>query len=66
LKHKNHLGVRNEHLPTVHGFDEFFGNRNHLNTEEEPFLAALPKDEGFNRRYKPRCMSFHLVKKEEV
>ena len=33
---KNHLGDRNEHLPTVHGFDEFFGNLYHLNAEEEP------------------------------
>ena len=32
---KNHLGDRNEHLPTVHGFDEFFGNLYHLNTQEE-------------------------------
>ncbi len=51
---KNHLGDRNEHLPTVHGFDEFYGNLYHLNTEEEPFLAAWPKDEGFNARYRPR------------
>ena len=39
---KNHLGDRNEHLPTVHGFDEFFGNLYHLNTEEEPFLRSNP------------------------
>ena len=51
---KNHLGDRNEHLPTVHGFDEFYGNLYHLNTEEEPFLKAWPKDKGFNDRYKPR------------
>jgi arylsulfatase len=51
---KNHLGDRNEHLPTVHGFDEFYGNLYHLNTEEEPYLAAWPKDSGFDRRYKPR------------
>ncbi|HSR40394.1 MAG TPA: sulfatase-like hydrolase/transferase, partial [Phnomibacter sp.] len=51
---KNHLGDRNEHLPTVHGFDEFYGNLYHLNTEEEPSLAAWPKDPGFNNRYKPR------------
>lgn len=51
---KNHLGDRNEHLPTVHGFDEFFGNLYHLNTEEEPFLAAWPKDAGFDERYRPR------------
>jgi arylsulfatase len=51
---KNHLGDRNSHLPTVHGFDEFFGNLYHLNTEEEPELAAWPKDPGFNQRYRPR------------
>lgn len=51
---KNHLGDRNEFLPTVHGFDEFYGNLYHLNSEEEPFLATWPKDSGFNARYKPR------------
>lgn len=51
---KNHLGDRNEHLPTVHGFDEFFGNLYHLNNESEPELAMWPDDEGFNQRYRPR------------
>lgn len=51
---KNHLGDRNEHLPTVHGFDEFYGNLYHLNTEEEPELGDWPADEDFNRRYRPR------------
>jgi arylsulfatase len=51
---KNHLGDRNEHLPTVHGFDVFYGNLYHLNTEEEPFLAEWPKDPGFDARYRPR------------
>lgn len=51
---KNHLGDRNEHLPTVHGFDEFYGNLYHLNTEEEPYLQTWPKDSGFNYRYRPR------------
>jgi arylsulfatase len=51
---KNHLGDRNSHLPTVHGFDEFYGNLYHLNTEEEPFLPEWPKDPGFDARYKPR------------
>lgn len=51
---KNHLGDRNEHLPTVHGFDEFYGNLYHLNTEEEPFLKSWPADSSFNARYKPR------------
>ena len=51
---KNHLGDRNEHLPTVHGFDEFYGNLYHLNTEEEPFLPEWPADPGFDARYRPR------------
>ena len=51
---KNHLGDRNEHLPTVHGFDEFYGNLYHLNTEEEPELRMWQDDEGFNARYRPR------------
>ena len=41
---KNHLGDRNEYLPTVHGFDEFFGNLYHLNAEEEPQNPDYPKD----------------------
>ena len=41
---KNHLGDRNEFLPTVHGFDEFFGNLYHLNAEEEPENPDYPKD----------------------
>jgi len=41
---KNHLGDRNEFLPTVHGFDEFYGNLYHLNAEEEPELPDYPKD----------------------
>ena len=41
---KNHLGDRNEFLPTVHGFDEFFGNLYHLNAEEEPESPDYPKD----------------------
>ncbi|MEB3195225.1 MAG: arylsulfatase [Cyanobacteriota bacterium] len=51
---KNHLGDRNSHLPTVHGFDEFYGNLYHLNTEEEPELGDWPQDVGFNQRYRPR------------
>lgn len=51
---KNHLGDRNEHLPTVHGFDVFYGNLYHLNTEEEPELGDWPKDPGFQERYRPR------------
>ena len=41
---KNHLGDRNEFLPTVHGFDEFYGNLYHLNAEEEPELPDYPKN----------------------
>src|SRR5882757_6899080 len=46
---KNHLGDRNEHLPTVHGFDEFFGNLYHLNAEEEPYYPNYPKDPEFGK-----------------
>jgi len=51
---KNHLGDRNEHLPTVHGFDEFYGNLYHLNTEDEPEDPDWPKDKAFNDKYRPR------------
>ena len=51
---KNHLGDRNEFLPTVHGFDEFFGNLYHLNAEEEPEHPDYPKDPRFRARYGPR------------
>jgi len=51
---KNHLGDRNEYLPTVHGFDEFFGNLYHLNAEEEPELPDYPKDPAFKKAFGPR------------
>ncbi|MCK7471400.1 MAG: sulfatase-like hydrolase/transferase [Desulfomicrobium escambiense] len=51
---KNHLGDRNEYLPTVHGFDEFFGNLYHLNAEEEPEDPQYPKDPRFKQRFGPR------------
>ena len=51
---KNHLGDRNEFLPTVHGFDEFFGNLYHLNAEEEPQNPDYPKDPRFRGRFGPR------------
>src|SRR5438552_16417214 len=54
---KNHLGDRNEFLPTVHGFDEFFGNLYHLNAEEEPENVDYPteaKVPGFKERFGPR------------
>src|SRR5215469_12580813 len=44
---KNHLGDRDEHLPTMHGFDEFFGNLYHLNAEEEPELRDYPTEKDF-------------------
>jgi arylsulfatase len=51
---KNHLGDRNEFLPTVHGFDEFYGNLYHLNAEEEPELPDYPKDPEFRAKFGPR------------
>ena len=51
---KNHLGDRNEFLPTVHGFDEFFGNLYHLNAEDEPEHAEYPKNTQFKLRFGPR------------
>jgi arylsulfatase A-like enzyme len=51
---KNHLGDRDEFLPTVHGFDEFFGNLYHLNAEEEPELPDYPKDPAFKKKFGPR------------
>ena len=52
---KNHLGDRDEYLPTKHGFDEFFGNLYHLNAEEEPENPTWPKDDlAFTRAASPR------------
>ena len=51
---KNHLGDQDEHLPTAHGFDEFFGNLYHMNAEEEPETYFYPKDAAFRERYGPR------------
>lgn len=54
---KNHFGDRDEHLPTMHGFDEFFGNLYHLNAEEEPELPDYPSEKdfpGFRKKYGPR------------
>ena len=54
---KNHLGDRDEHLPTMHGFDEFFGNLYHLNAEEEPELPDYPSAKDFpefKKKYGPR------------
>ncbi|MGH8425729.1 MAG: sulfatase-like hydrolase/transferase, partial [Pseudomonas fluorescens] len=54
---KNHLGDRDEHLPTMHGFDEFFGNLYHLNAEEEPELRDYPSQKDFpefKKKFGPR------------
>ncbi|MDH7799863.1 MULTISPECIES: arylsulfatase [unclassified Beijerinckia] len=52
---KNHLGDRDEYLPTAHGFDEFFGNLYHLNAEEEPERPYWPKNDPiFQKSYAPR------------
>ncbi len=51
---KNHLGDLNKFLPTVHGFDEFFGNLYHLNAEEEPENPDYPKNPAFKKKFGPR------------
>ena len=52
---KNHLGDRNEHLPTAHGFDEFFGNLYHLNTQEQPEYRNY---QAFAKKYRAGRTSF--------
>jgi arylsulfatase A-like enzyme len=51
---KNHVGDRNDTLPTVNGFDVFYGNLYHLNAEEEPELPDYPKDPAYRAKYGPR------------
>ena len=51
---KNHQGDLDEHLPTMHGFDEFLGSLYHLNANEEPENEDYPKDEAFHKKYGPR------------
>lgn len=51
---KNHLGDRDEYLPTAHGFDEFFGNLYHLNAEEEPENPDYPHDPAYKKQFGPR------------
>jgi arylsulfatase len=51
---KNHLGDRNEYLPTVHGFDEFYGILYHLNAMEEPYQDDYPKNPAYRARFGPR------------
>jgi arylsulfatase len=61
---KNHLGDRNEFLPTVHGFDEFYGNLYHLNAEQEPEDPDYPQDPAFKARYGTRGV-LHVFATEE-
>ncbi len=62
---KNHLGDRNEFLPTVHGFDQFYGNLYHLNAEEEPEDSDYPKNPAFMEKFGPRgvlrCVALRCV-----
>lgn len=51
---KNHLGDKDNHLPTLHGFDEFYGPLYHLNASEEPELPDYPKDPEFLKKFGPR------------
>jgi arylsulfatase len=62
---KNHLGDRNEFLPTAHGFDEFFGNLYHLNAEEEPEDPDYPKAPEFYERFGPRGVIHSWATAEE-
>jgi arylsulfatase A-like enzyme len=62
---KNHLGDRNEFFPTVHGFDEFYGNLYHLNAEEEPENADYPKNPAFKTKFGPRGV-FHCYATESA
>lgn len=63
---KNHLGDRNEHLPTVHGFDEFYGNLYHLNTEEEPEQYDYPKDPEFKKKFGTRGVLHCFATDKEI
>jgi arylsulfatase len=58
---KNHLGDRDEHLPTNHGFDEFFGNLYHLNAEDEPENEDYPSDPEFAKKFGPRGVIHSLA-----
>ena len=61
---KNHLGDRDEMLPTAHGFDEFFGNLYHLNAEEEPENEDYPKYPEFRKKFGPRGVLHSWAKPE--
>ncbi len=58
---KNHLGDRDDHLPTNHGFDEFYGPLYHLNASEEPELPDYPEDPDFLKKYGPRGVIHSFV-----
>lgn len=58
---KNHLGDRDEFLPTNHGFDEFFGNLYHLNAEEEPEQRNYPQDPEFRKNSALVVLSIHML-----
>jgi arylsulfatase A-like enzyme len=62
---KNHLGDLNKYLPTVHGFDEFYGNLYHLNAEEEPELPDYPKDPKFKEMFGPRGVMHSWATEED-
>ncbi len=65
---KNHFGDLNKYLPTVHGFDEFFGNLYHLNAEEEPENVDYPPEEDFpefHARFKPRGVMHSWATEED-
>jgi arylsulfatase len=62
---KNHLGDRNEFLPTVHGFDEFFGNLYHLNAEEDPETRNYPPPEDFPQSGAVRAARRHTLQGDE-
>ncbi len=67
---KNHLGDRNEFIPTVHGFDELYGNLYHLNAEEEPENIDYAKIPAFNAKFGPRgvlkCSPFERAEYEDA
>ena len=65
---KNHFGDKNKYLPTVHGFDEFFGNLYHLNAEEEPEHVDYPPEEDFpefHKNFKPRGVMHSWATEED-
>ena len=63
---KNHLGDRDEMLPTDNGFDEFFGNLYHLNAEEEPENPDYPKDPEFKKKFGPRGVIHSFARQMEA